>query len=52
VIVVPGEFFDINPGHRRPNRPGRFQHFARFSFGPSIETLDRGIAGLARVLKR
>jgi N-succinyldiaminopimelate aminotransferase len=50
VILVPGEFFDINPGHRRPNRPGRFQQFARFSFGPSVETLERGLRGLGRVL--
>jgi aspartate/methionine/tyrosine aminotransferase len=50
VIVVPGEFFDINPGHRRPNRPGRYQRFARFSFGPPAETLERGLAGLRRVL--
>ncbi len=50
VIVVPGEFFDINPGHRRPHRPGRFQHFARFSFGPGPEILERGLQGLGRLL--
>lgn len=50
VILVPGEFFDINPGHRRPNRPGRFQHYARFSFGPGLDTIERGLAGLARVI--
>jgi N-succinyldiaminopimelate aminotransferase len=50
VIVVPGEFFDINPGRRRPERPGRFNRYARFSFGPSLETLDRGLSGLRRVL--
>jgi aspartate/methionine/tyrosine aminotransferase len=52
VILVPGEFFDINPGHRRPNRPGRFQHFARFSFGPSEDTLRRGLEGLARAIAK
>ena len=50
VIVVPGEFFDINPGHRRPDRPGRYQRFARFSFGPSHDVLERGLAGLGRLL--
>jgi len=50
VIVVPGEFFDINPGRRRPNRPGRFEHFVRFSFGPGAQVLQRGLDGLERVL--
>ncbi len=40
LIVVPGEFFDINPGHRRPNRPSRFRAHARFSFGPPAAALD------------
>ena len=52
VILVPGEFFDINPGRRRPNRPGRYEHYARFSFGPSLEVIERGLAGLARALGR
>ncbi len=51
VIVVPGEFFDINPGHRRPERPGRYGRFARFSFGPEIEVLERGLAGLERTIR-
>jgi N-succinyldiaminopimelate aminotransferase len=52
VILVPGEFFDINPGRRRPNRKGRFEHFARFSFGPSLDVIERGLAGLARAIER
>lgn len=52
VIVVPGEFFDVDPGHRRGGRPSRFRHYARFSFGPSPAVLDRGIAGLSRLVKR
>ncbi|MFM2162501.1 MAG: hypothetical protein RLZZ383_2013 [Pseudomonadota bacterium] len=50
VILVPGEFFDINPGQRRPNRPGRYASFARFSFGPSEEVLSRGLEGLRRTI--
>ena len=50
VIVVPGGFFDINPGHRRPDRAGRFHHFARFSFGPPLDEIRRGLAGLARAI--
>ena len=50
VILVPGEFFDVNPGHRRPDRPGRFERFARFSFGPAESALRTGLAGLARTI--
>ncbi len=52
VIVVPGRFFDVNPGQRRPDRPSRFQTFARFSFGPSQDEIDRGLTKLARVLQK
>jgi len=41
VIVVPGEFFDVNPGKRRGPHRSRFRRHARFSFGPSLETLIR-----------
>ena len=50
VIVVPGEFFDINPGQRRPDRPGRFTRYARFSFGPGMDVVERGLAALGRAL--
>jgi aspartate/methionine/tyrosine aminotransferase len=50
VIIVPGEFFDINPGQRRPDRPSRFQSFARFSFGPPREEIVRGLGRLKRLL--
>lgn len=50
VITVPGEFFDVDPGQRRGGRPSRFRHFARFSFGPGMDTVERGLAGLARML--
>lgn len=39
VIVVPGEFFDVNPGKRRGPHRSRFRRHARFSFGPSLSTL-------------
>ena len=50
VIIVPGEFFDIDPGQRRPDRPSRFDRFARFSFGPSVEVVKRGLSGLSRLI--
>ena len=40
VIVVPGEFFDVNPGKRRGPHRSRFRRHARFSFGPSMTTLE------------
>ncbi|MFN8390639.1 MAG: pyridoxal phosphate-dependent aminotransferase [Bdellovibrionota bacterium] len=50
VIIVPGVFFDINPGKRRPDRASRFGHFARFSFGPPIEEIDRGLKNLKKLI--
>lgn len=52
VITVPGEFFDIDPGARRPDRPSRFRHFCRFSFGPARDELERGVANLRTLLAR
>ena len=46
VIVVPGVFFDINPGKRRPDRESRFGKFVRFSFGPSLEDIEEGLRRL------
>src|SRR5450432_2945974 len=50
VIVVPGEFFDVNPGKRRSQRASRFRRHVRFSFGPSQESLDGGLARLATMI--
>ncbi len=46
VIVVPGEFFDVNPGKRRSGRASRFRDYVRFSFGPSRDTIDRALVRL------
>jgi aspartate/methionine/tyrosine aminotransferase len=46
VIVVPGEFFDVNPGKRRAHRASRFRHHVRFSFGPSEPVLTRALSRL------
>ncbi len=50
LIVVPGEFFDINPGKRRPKRAASFENYARFSFGPPMEELKLGIRILEEVI--
>lgn len=52
VIVVPGEFFDVNPGKRRPGRAGRYRQHARFSFGPDVSNIQRGLANLQEMLSR
>jgi len=51
VIVVPGEFFDVNPGKRRPGRTSRFRSHARFSFGPSEDTLAEGLSRIEKLLR-
>jgi len=50
VMVVPGEFFDVNPGKRRETT--QYLDWVRFSFGPPearmIEGLDRLKAMLSK----
>ena len=50
VIVVPGEFFDVNPGKRRPGRATRFRSYARFSFGPTMESITGGLQRLGELI--
>ncbi len=50
VICVPGEFFDINPGQRRADRPSRFRHHVRFSFGPEISSIQAGLKRLKSMI--
>ena len=51
VIVVPGEFFDVNPGKRRQGRQGRFENHVRFSFGPERAVLDEGLSRLEQMVE-
>jgi aspartate/methionine/tyrosine aminotransferase len=50
VIVVPGVFFDVNPGNRRSMM--RFKNYCRVSFGPEMEKLELGLAGMKRVIAK
>jgi len=50
VIVVPGEFFDVNPGKRRHGRASRFRDYVRFSFGPSAEVVERALTHLEELV--
>lgn len=49
VIVVPGIFFDVNPEKRR--RAARYSQYVRISFGPDMESIQRGLDGIERVIK-
>lgn len=50
VICVPGEFFDVNPGRRRNRSTARYRRYVRFSFGPSLDNLRRGLSRLAEMI--
>lgn len=50
VITVPGVFFDVNPGRRRAH--SRFSSLCRLSYGPALESLEKGVAGIERLIKR
>jgi aspartate/methionine/tyrosine aminotransferase len=52
VIVVPGEFFDVNPGKRRQGRASRFKSHVRFSFGPSLDVLGQALDRIEALLAR
>lgn len=49
-IVVPGVFFDVNPGHRRTQ--SRYKNYCRISFGPELEKLELGLNAFERVIKK
>jgi aspartate/methionine/tyrosine aminotransferase len=52
VIVVPGAFFDVDPGQRRVGRSSRFRNHARFSFGPSESVVTTALARLRDLVGR
>lgn len=51
VIVVPGRFFDVDPGGRRAHLPSRLEGYVRLSFGPNEAELRRGLARLKQVVE-
>ena len=51
VITVPGEFFDVNPGKRRA-RASRFRDYVRFSFGPSMDVIERALDRLEELVTK
>lgn len=51
VICVPGEFFDVNPGKRRSNRPSRFKSYVRFSFGAEEGQVVEGVRRIQEAVR-
>jgi hypothetical protein len=49
-IVVPGVFFDVNPGNRRAT--ARYMNYCRISFGPELEKVELGLAAFERVIEK
>jgi aspartate/methionine/tyrosine aminotransferase len=52
VILVPGQFFDVNPGKRRGSQSSRFNDYARFSFGPPQSVLESACDRLQNLISR
>jgi aspartate/methionine/tyrosine aminotransferase len=52
VITVPGEFFDVNPGKRRKGSFSRFKNYVRFSFGPSLENIEKALDRLEHMIDK
>jgi aspartate/methionine/tyrosine aminotransferase len=50
VIIVPGVFFDVNPGNRRTY--GRYENYCRISFGPEMKKLQTGLDGLEKTIRQ
>jgi len=51
VIVVPGKFFDVDPGRRRDHIPSRLRNYVRISFGPDMETVRAGLDRLDAMIR-
>ncbi len=48
-MTVPGYFFDVNPGQRRPATES-YRQWARFSFGPPEDNMVMGLDRLAALV--
>jgi hypothetical protein len=51
VMLVPGAYFDVNPGKAR-KAPSRLKPWVRFSFGPPEDNLASGLARLTSLVER
>ena len=51
VIIVPGVFFDINPRHIRNLKKSKCISFVRFSYGPAMENLEKGLRSIKTLIE-
>jgi aspartate/methionine/tyrosine aminotransferase len=51
VMLIPGRYFDVNPGGRRAPDPS-YEQWVRFSFGPSEQNMRLGLSRLQELLNR
>jgi hypothetical protein len=51
VIVIPGEYFDVNPGKRRSHIESRLTNYIRLSFGPHISQVKLGLNRICEMIK-
>lgn len=51
VICVPGVFFDINPRDIRKLRKSKCISFVRFSYGPAMENLEKGVKQIGTMIE-
>ena len=51
VIVVPGQFFDVDPGGRRGHLKSRMTPFLRLSYGPDQAQLTLGLDRLDELIR-
>ncbi len=49
VMTVPGVFFDVNPGKRRPGT-SRLRQYLRFSYGAPIDAVRKGLDRLGEMV--
>ncbi len=50
VMTVPGRFFDVNPGQKRPEDK-EYKHWVRFSFGPPLANVEMGLDRLTALVR-
>lgn len=50
VIIVPGVFFDINPRATRNIKHSKCVNFVRFSYGPAMENLEKGVVAIRKMV--
>ena len=50
VVIIPGRFFDVNPGKTHPPMK-ELKKWVRFSFGPSEDKISTGLERLREMIE-